>query len=131
MKANELRIGNIINAYGYDVFVKKIENDSVSFDCNSDQGRPVYDDIFIEDANHVPLTEEWLVKLGLNRYAKDNWGNFRYKFSDDRYEIRKQHNDTELQVLFEGNGLVWVKYVHQLQNLYFALTGEELTSKNG
>ena len=81
----------------------------------------------------IPLTEEWLLKMGFEKEI------------DDSSFIRKVYyyiNDFEVE--FHGNKLVFrvenkhvtnyfahhTKYVHQLQNLYFALTGEELELKS-
>jgi hypothetical protein len=69
------------------------------------------------DIQSIPLTEEWLVKCGL---TKNN--GYPYKFLNGFIKIRNgvyfykyYHLDIEL------------KYVHQLQNLYFSLTQTELT----
>ena len=40
-----------------------------------------------------------------------------------------KNDDGTLKECFYKNGYFIIKYVHQLQNLYFALTGEELTIK--
>lgn len=80
---------------------------------------------FEEFIKPITLTEEWLLKFGFD------------KVSDIQVEcffIQGELKDFTLHI-FDGL-YVWiaydldVKYVHQLQNLYFALTGEELTLKN-
>ena len=81
--------------------------------------------------NEVPLTEEILLKFG-------------FYFEDDFYCL-KINNTAFITIILLGS---YVNYelsnfrqkivfsrgefsgVHQLQNLYFALTGEELTFKN-
>ncbi len=70
----------------------------------------------------IPLTEEWLVKFGL---AVDKW------FIDESFKITKdEHYGWEIHVQnathTQAIAFAYIKYVHQLQNLYFALTGEEL-----
>ena len=75
-------------------------------------------------AKPIPLTEEWLVKFGFKIEGK-TWGNTNYSkdFSgiwlQDRGELYKC-------TISNGNKHIEIRYVHQLQNLYFALTGEEL-----
>ena len=107
MKANELRIGNHIRYRNEIIEVQ-------STDILSAELSP-------SDFSAIILTEEWLLKFGFKRFP---WGlvvgNLLFK---DNLKC------TELT--FEvGNGFrVEIKYIHQLQNLYFALTGEELTLK--
>lgn len=106
MKATELRIGNLVYSYngiGTDITV-------VDFNVLRQHGI----------LSPIPLTEEWLAKLGfeldINCYVKDIaiYGNeelgFRYNAS-----------------YFEDDNLIEIKHVHQLQNIYFALTNTELT----
>jgi hypothetical protein len=67
----------------------------------------------------IPLTEEWFVKFGFNKNIT----------SDIYPTFSKQMvnwNDGILYII--GYGFMnHIQYVHQLQNLYFALTNEELT----
>lgn len=77
----------------------------------------------------IPLTEEWLEKFG-------------FKITDGHNNIRLYAREQEDNVNFvltdyrkpklEGirfNAHYVFEYVHQLQNLYFALTSKELTIK--
>jgi len=116
MKANELRIGNLvlcdeeiikissINEYGVELFK----------DEDSDNESGIYHTYGIDELIHIPLTEEWLVKFG---FGHDGVAPGRLKLDCDLGEIMINFNSL--------NPLC--KYVHQLQNLYFALTGNELT----
>jgi hypothetical protein len=109
MKASELRLGNLVmdgkdieqvNARMIDMLVK-IE----------------------ADFDPIPLTEEWLLKFG---FKKTEWDNF------NSYRLMIGNNDYTIVLYSDGNCEVGdiitckIEYVHQLQNLYFALTGEEL-----
>ena len=72
----------------------------------------------------IPLTEEWLLKFG---FKKDTEG-----YTLGRFEIYHFHQKPESDFITAwGYSLstneMSIKYVHQLQNLYFALTGTELT----
>ncbi len=70
----------------------------------------------------IPLTEEWLVKFGFKKQKRSEW------FSKKGFVVRIFNNT--LPVKIQGKHLVTLGYVHQLQNLYYALTGKELTIKN-
>ena len=112
MKASELRIGNWVNWYNewhQDLyFDAQITIDSFN---NTDFSR----------ARPIPLTEEWLQKFGFdaNQDLYVRGLIMRYNFSYQIIEL----------VRFETIIDFKVEYVHTLQNLYFALTGEELILK--
>ncbi len=119
MEANELRISNLVTDLDGDVMpISEITKDYVSFSgCNL---KSRYGKI-----KPVPLTEDWLIRFGFEKY--DNHFDFRFKgfcISFYLYETGKI-----IECYLESVGLD-VIYVHQLQNLYFALTGLELTLKN-
>ena len=103
MKAQELRIGNYLKK---DVVVKI-------------DARSIFD-IWEETKEYqpIPLTEEWLLRFGFvsNPYQD------RYENQSIHIECNKTRGVTELWI----ESMPHIKYVHQLQNLYFALTGEEL-----
>ena len=65
----------------------------------------------------IPLTEEWLVKFGIIEANESHVK--RIKIETDFGEL----------MFYIDNRLPQLKYVHQLQNLYFALTNTELTIK--
>lgn len=131
MKASELRIGNLVmikndllpetNGKIYRVLGIEEKNDyefeestGVVSLCpiNPDWRRYNQFDEFVEP---IPLTEEWLLKFGFKkRYKAFAKGDFTFiENSGMAYKLSIVDN--------------MPKYVHQLQNLYFALTGEELT----
>jgi hypothetical protein len=67
----------------------------------------------------IPLTEEWLLKFGFQRFP---WGLVKdgLLFKDDL--------KCSYLILQVGNGFERkIHYVHEFQNLYFALTQRELT----
>ena len=72
-----------------------------------------------EDFRPIPLTEEILLKFG---FLKD----------DNFYHLNNIwiSNFYENYFSLDGFDETKIEYVHQLQNLYFALTGEELKFKN-
>lgn len=81
--------------------------------------------------NGIELTEEWLIKLGFKK-TEMMFSNIPFiRFKIDKFLITREtnyfscilFNDLEQEV-----GVTYVTSVHQLQNLYFALTGKELRS---
>jgi hypothetical protein len=123
MKVNELRIGNWVNyeESPYQVW-SEIRKNSVDLDDlkNKHVNAAAYDEL-----QPIPLTEEWLLKFGFvsNPYQ-------------DRYEKGHLHIECDKT---KGELMLWIdklpyakliKSVHELQNLYFALTGNELEVKS-
>lgn len=116
MKANELRLGNFVDNCGTECFVmgiykdNKVElgyfTDSVGFVRSLDD----------KNINPITLTEEWLKRFGFKRFSKD--------FSKSGIIIHTRKRGFSLRKRVPD-----IKSVHQLQNLYFALTGQELEPK--
>jgi len=116
MEANELRIGNYVELLGK---VRKVECIS-----NLPARKEMYwltcenmIDTKIIHFSPIPLTEEWLGKF--------NWNGYKPLHFNSNFEIDKQGR---LYCNGDYKG-VNINYVHQLQNLYFALTGKELIIK--
>jgi len=105
MKANELRIGNWF-----------IEKDEVKqFDG---------DFYHLLGCDPIPLNTNWLLKLGFE--YNDNIG----LYQNGGFDVDIEDGVYCHFYLNEyGDWYKDIEYVHQLQNLYFALTGEELTIK--
>lgn len=73
-------------------------------------------------AEPIPLSEQWMLKFGFEEYQ----GYYYPKGNSFSYfKIYKNEDGTFSLHLKDGKKLI--PFVHQLQNLYFALTGEELT----
>lgn len=135
MEANELRIGNWISDRGgkewqidhweseYKVASKApfLYSDDVFFVVT---GHPLTEDIHF--LKPIPLTEEWLKRFGLERDGCK--GIYAFQFLDMDINIHKSYNIWRLT--FERvDRIMNIRSVHQLQNLYFALTGKELEWK--
>lgn len=114
MKANELRIGNIVLRKEF--LHSNLEN------CRFDKIVVTHNDInachiYNRHFEPIPLTEEWLFK-------------FRFVYNPHSSEFHGKNMIFHNWIKDRGYvswGSTQIKYVHQLQNLYFALTGEELT----
>ena len=80
----------------------------------------------------IPITEEWLVKFGFISDGIKHLTHSIHKLTVDvrlilMYQI--VYEQPEISTLYiKGIQLIsTITYVHQLQNLYYALTGKELT----
>lgn len=120
MKANELRIGNLIT-YNNEVFAV------FGFDNSIIKLRAQWA-VSIVNADPIPLTEEWLLKFGFERHWEDDWANPYYILTGWGICINAD-NMQPAEFGFEDVVKYKLQFVHQIQNLYFALTGEELTIK--
>jgi hypothetical protein len=79
----------------------------------------------------VPLTEEWFLKFGFELKTDVYFSNIKYKdqcWVNFSFCIAVWRNGNFMYDWNGGN--IQIKYVHQLQNLYFALIGKELTINN-
>lgn len=106
MDARELRIGNLVlNENGEAIYVSRYSiRDSEKF-------------------SPIPLTEGWLAKFYFYKYRNPN-NTDSYLFHFRGFVLIK---DKHIRL---RNGVSKkIKYVHQLQNLYFALEMEELGIK--
>lgn len=125
MKANEIRIGNWVNIQSHNQYARIIEIKSGRPD-NRDFVRissPNLDTQFaveISQIKPIPLTEEILLKAG---FEKDT-GEF-YLYKD--ITVRKTYySDDFWRFVFKHQRIKDIKYLHDLQNTIFALTGEEI-----
>ena len=121
MKANELRIGNYVNNVN--------TNDLICVDANNIKDAANYD-LWVGEP--IPLTGEWLLKLGFRMHT--NSGSWFHTYTKDKFVIEDRFSGLlkNRSHKFEHEACRWendIRYVHQLQNLYFALTGEELKIK--
>jgi hypothetical protein len=116
MKPNDLRVGNwIFDVEGY---VYQI------------QGYEIYVNL-VEDYTPIPITNKWLERLGFER--NKYYQNFRIKageyFNSIKYfegEWCYNNDQSDAGCYF----VTTVQYVHELQNLYFAINKEELKNES-
>lgn len=133
MIANELRIGNwVSNIHDIPMIVKAIYEDTIYVDFKGNVGA-LWEFNKYEPFKPIELTEEILLKCGFkhetmfiikNLYLIE-YGDFNFALDENNgfYHVKLSNHSFghEKQV-----GLGMIKYLHQLQNLYFALTGTEL-----
>lgn len=130
MKTEELRIGNYMQYRDKSRLLQVCNIGLLGFETVDENGL-LYGSDDILDYNPISLTEEWLFDFG---FKNTEIGVFEIKvlsrgsinIHTNRMDIKFVELGTTGHYLF---GVVDIKYVHQLQNLYFALTGKELTIK--
>jgi hypothetical protein len=118
MKVNELRVGNLIR-FSNKIQPERIVRVDVRFFAAFAGGRASSEFSADEEVsnyyNPIPITPEILVKAGFGENGHFfNIRHLEYTLISNRMWYKTKIIDKPL------------KYVHQLQNLYFALTGEEL-----
>jgi hypothetical protein len=131
MTAKELRIGNLIYHHYY-TRVPGTPDEKEHFDiCKVES---IEHELIVNGKNTVawyqpiPLTEERLVELGFKKLTDRAIGFKQSSYSIGNGMVIVNFDDGLLNVDFYRT--LNYKYVHQLQNLYFALTGSELTIKS-
>jgi len=142
MKVTDLRIGNYVyyehtthivsGVHGNKVYSWWVRDGEpvIEYEAKDISGTQVenpYMDV-VSQYEPIPLTEEWLIKLGFEKLTDSNDG-----FKNTTYTYTK---GVSFIVHFDGVRLstnFWIgnekHYVHQLQNLFYVLSGEELKLK--
>lgn len=128
MEVTELRIGNVVFTESELVArVTGLHNKFVCFDGHTED---------IRDCRGILLTEELMLKFGVEEgIGSTQYSNGKHvkTFHFECLSIQEEQNNGTFCVFITCGGygdrkeICYLEYVHQLQNLYRALTGEELT----
>lgn len=127
MKANELRIGNIVSHEDYSgepfevVSIEKYKDEYVINTKGGKNGTWINP---ISLVTKVPITKDWLIKFGF-WYNEDKttyyWGSYlQLGFNLDVLDFIYYNLDYSLKLFTRK-----IKYVHELQNLCFELEKEQ------
>jgi len=135
MKATELRVNNWYNSTKFQTPVICEFADFTELDARADGAR-VDEDLINELFEPILLTEEWFLKSGFDERV-DILKNKYFELGIDAAfgaSFVASKNEKGLWEVYltdcDGGKIGDSKtYIHQFQNLYFALTGEELTIK--
>ena len=138
MQANELRIGNKLLVYDNIDTIGEVSYNSII--C----GYTGYSNLDKGYVEPIPLTEEILLKCGFVKVKNKDKEDLREYIGHTSQKARYAIFDTDIFITkVDKRGLLWrniecdfmvlfyhksipIKYLHQLQNLYFVLTGQEL-----
>lgn len=125
MNASELRIGNYL-----EISLKSGQGRKLINKIGCQDIVRIFENIGSVNYEPIPLTEEWLLKFGFEKFNpypfKEYWSinDFEIEIHGDKFPVRIDGGESAPHLTqFIGHN---TKYVHQLQNIYFALTGEEL-----
>ena len=119
LNAAELRIGNLVE---YENAIFEIDIIAREFPSLNTIAYGVGVVRWI-DLKPIPLTEEWLLKFGFQKlydnyyllYVGSLTINYYYNYSGSTWKFMLEEQ------------LLDIKYVHEVQNLYYSLTKTELT----
>ena len=131
MRTVELRIGNKLFDYNNRIITISLIDYPIQLKkyfvgCKENHSRYT-----INDIKPIPLTEQWLKDFGFDQLctkrADEQFDNYEIYNKEDFQIDKAQEEQDEKGYWFFINGYsINIVYVHQLQNLYFALTGKEL-----
>jgi hypothetical protein len=122
IKKTELRIGNYIDYERTTHVVTRLLAHHVSHDWYKSIGEDAYDTSY-DSINPIPLTPEILEKCGFKRMSSDwRWKGIFFIY----YKANEEVWECVIEESYASKAITTIKYLHQLQNLYFALTNKEL-----
>lgn len=139
MTTSDLRIGNWLyesECTRYPMYVYTIGDDYVYLNFDGNEG-----DVFEckpEELQGIPLTEELLTKMGARKVTDIGWNvvesysaGVRIElrvilFSESEIDVKIRRSTPHLEDYFQGSS---IHYLHELQNLYWDLTKQELKIK--
>jgi hypothetical protein len=126
--AKELRVGNcVMDGAGRIMVVENIQDRSINRLIDGDGVSGSYS---LEGLQPMPLTPEILEKCGFDipafiRDISDGFFLTTDKMLGFRLQLEKDYK--HIGYVCESLKLNHIAYLHQLQNLYYALTGTEIT----
>lgn len=133
MEPNELRVGNLLSygAHGTATVIDIKGSGKIKIHIHSKQSnekgyiKPTVHVLYLDP---IPLTLEWLGKMGFVKNTREEWDGPKIELEHSlEWFTIKGYGPSSFMLM----GSEWTmgkpfQYVHQLQNLYFAVTGEEL-----
>lgn len=127
IQQKELRVGNYVHVPTLDNELYEMSTISrYGRDCSVTDNKLGYQSsiLDIENINPIPLSEEWLINLGF----EEDMSTFYYNAKIASIYLHTPYSGSKNWNVKANGGdkLTSVQYVHQLQNLFYVLTGEDL-----
>jgi len=112
LNAIEIRVGNNVSFNNDDI---KLDGSLFAMYLQNELDKPFYP---------IKLSDKWLTDFGFTKTEWDNNNSFRKMVGNNDYTIVFYSN-----CVCEIGDIITkeIEFVHQLQNLYYALTGVELS----
>jgi len=130
---NEIRIGNWFHhTEQWSTMQGDNTLDSFDFKWTSSSWYQIGECLLsLEVLEPIPLTENWLLKFGFNKDYKQGYVGIDVNNSDFVLTEPLVIGEWQTNYIFQFNAgnlskFTELKYVHQLQNLFFTITGKEL-----
>lgn len=137
VKVRDLRIGNYIKTKEDDFHFHEILQINKGSICIEDAVSDEFVCVDIIDVEPIKISKDWLEKLGFIFIIRNMW-----ELKIDFYtKLQFYENQDEYITLFVQNynngerisdthlAIKNAKYIHQVQNLFFDLTGRDLTDR--
>lgn len=114
-KCTDYRIGNFIthNVFG-ECQIYASDTDSICIQRNDEDIKEWF---CFSEFNPILINTYWLIKLGFKKFKGNN---------DDFFLNDFETSCNRKLWFWKGNEIKNLEYVHELQNLYFAITSKEL-----
>lgn len=126
MKTTALRLNNLVLFEGKEQYIAQINTDNTIRLKETIDSKESHGCYSINQVESIILNKESFLKLGVSECSGTLYLSITNLKSELHFEIYDSEIITYLKGPFCDLILDPIKYVHQLQNLVFALTGEEL-----
>lgn len=123
IQPNEIRIGNLVLCEGKEAQVECVRRGEIIV---GQTGKTVYFLARMTDIKPIPLTEEVLLRCGFESSSIDELDPNGIFLFMDLGLITLDQSECKTYLTDQATGTLRIEFLHQLQNLFFALTGEEL-----
>lgn len=138
MDATELRVGNLLMFR--DKKIVEVSNLGNTFETIELVNGLRYGSDYIEEYNPIKITRELLIEFGFKKVNNlgmfvyvlyiDEWLNFEVDLKHSTFHLvsSQENNDLNIDIgSYTVYRLIEIEFIHEIQNLYFALTAKELS----
>jgi hypothetical protein len=132
IKASELRIGNRYNRKHGKGWTEVVINEKILSAIFNDDSS----DYALNDFEPIPLTPEILQLFGFERRFKNSPKDWSLDHSGIKHDVYFLFINGKIQLAYsddwgDNEASVELQFLHQIQNLFHAITGEELRFVSG